>query len=271
MRMSSVSLLFCAMSVLPSELPAQQQGDWPLCGILALDSLASVRSAVRIQTWRKEALGSAGPRSDGLARHNAERHCISVGGIHRFRSRFPEAANCTERHALAPARRQTSPQSCGGGCGELAAAALCGQQPADLSDAWMATIWAAPCDPIGLAARGRSPGSATIDPRVARYSAAVSADPGHAPKCEMSVAGPKWRRRDFCGRDAQADVSVAIATGRRRAAAPRASGLPLSMFSAPMPTGEGAGKEATRKPVSDCAATCPRRESNSHEVALGGF
>lgn len=57
-----IQLAVAASSALTSEPPAQQHRDWPLCGILAIDSLASVQSVVRIQAWREELLGTAGSR-----------------------------------------------------------------------------------------------------------------------------------------------------------------------------------------------------------------
>jgi hypothetical protein len=62
MQLKSASLFFCAFGVLTSNLPAQQHRDWPLCGILAIDSLAEVQAVVRIQAWREELLGTAGSR-----------------------------------------------------------------------------------------------------------------------------------------------------------------------------------------------------------------
>jgi hypothetical protein len=51
----------CLLTVVAPRLPAQQHRDWPLCGIVAVDSLGSVQSAVNIVAWHQALLGKAGP------------------------------------------------------------------------------------------------------------------------------------------------------------------------------------------------------------------
>jgi hypothetical protein len=57
-----IQLAVAASPALTSELPAQQHRDWPLCGIVAIDSLAEVQAGVRIRAWREELLGGVGSR-----------------------------------------------------------------------------------------------------------------------------------------------------------------------------------------------------------------
>jgi hypothetical protein len=60
MRQTSIWLFVCAFSMLTSKVQAQQHSDWPLCGIVAIDSLRNVQSVVRIQAWRNQLLSKAG-------------------------------------------------------------------------------------------------------------------------------------------------------------------------------------------------------------------
>ena len=62
MQGKAVLLVFGAMTVLASGIAAQQHRDWPLCGILAIDSLVSVRPRVLVRAGREESLGKALPQ-----------------------------------------------------------------------------------------------------------------------------------------------------------------------------------------------------------------
>jgi hypothetical protein len=73
MQGKSVLLVLGAVAVLVSDVGAQQHRDWPLCGILAIDTLGSIRPRILVRAGREEPLGKALPQLTASLQTTIER------------------------------------------------------------------------------------------------------------------------------------------------------------------------------------------------------